>query len=132
MITLRSRKVYVGFIAKRIKIQDKTDFLVIWPQLAGHRDRETLKVNITYNYVEIYQEIDENPDKFPNFAIDDSEIVIPVSEIESVSVFDPDVFLTQSEDDEENLENDEAKLLGSQAGKPVTFADEKERVKEKE
>jgi hypothetical protein len=49
-----------------------------------------------------------------------------------VSVFDPDVFLFQSEDDEENLENDGAKLLGSQEGKPVNFADEKERVKEKE
>jgi hypothetical protein len=40
LVTLRSQKVYTGFVSNPIKIQNKTEFLVIWPQLEGYRDKK--------------------------------------------------------------------------------------------
>lgn len=93
-VNLLGGKIYVGFVMQPTEIKDRTDYLVLWPYFSGYRDQETLKAVITTDYGPIYEQIRQNPQDFPNFSVtvDDCQVVIPASEIQAISLFDPKVF----------------------------------------
>ncbi|MBD1913613.1 MULTISPECIES: hypothetical protein [unclassified Leptolyngbya] len=91
-ITLRSGKVYIGFVTKLNDSQDQEEFILIWPQFSGYRKVETKQLEITTEYTSVYKQIEENPEQFEGISIDDFQVVLPTSEIESVSIYDKRVF----------------------------------------
>jgi len=90
-ITLKSGKVYIGFVTKLNEAQDNKEYILIWPQRSGYRDSNTKKVTFTTNYAPVYQQIEDNSDEFENITIDDFQTAIPTSELESISIFDSKV-----------------------------------------
>lgn len=95
-ISLKSRKVYIGTVYSEQFEQLNFDNLAIIPQLSGYRDKDTLKINFDCNYSSVYQKhglLDairgENSEQH---ALSDFLISIKMSEIESISYFNHDMF----------------------------------------
>lgn len=86
-ISLRNRKSYIGFgIVSSIETIDKDEAdIELLPTASGYRDESTQELILTDNYAEV---LEEHP--YDNY--DDFRIVIPMSEIVSARVFDPDAF----------------------------------------
>lgn len=94
MISMASRKFYVGLVVGRRLDGDKTEFLPLLPLMSGYRDKDTLVTNVTTNYKDHYIEsgiLDGTGDG--NLTLDDFEILIAFSEIESISSFDIDAYI---------------------------------------
>lgn len=94
MITLKSRKVYVGIVdSEKITNPDthSDDFLSIIPVLSGYRDKDTLDFVETKNYASIYQKHGISSDSSP-LSLQQFRHVINLSEVECLSLFDLDVY----------------------------------------
>ena len=68
------------------------EFILIWPQFSGYREDETKEVKIITYYAPIYTQIVDNSERFENISINDFQVALPASELEAISIFDPDVF----------------------------------------
>ena len=97
--TLRSGKVYIGFVTKLREKYRNEEYLLIWPQFSGYRETETKKLNITSNYFRLYEAVKQEDSGLSGIDPNDFQVLLPVSQIETVSIFDPQVynFLTKSE-----------------------------------
>jgi hypothetical protein len=91
MVTLSNGKVYVGFVTSNVDPSFDRKYMRMMPMLSGYRDEHTKDFVITNDYARVYQELIteespelENADRF--------QLVIPVQEIMSASLFDPDVY----------------------------------------
>jgi hypothetical protein len=91
-ITLNSGKVYIGFVTKLNEIQDREEYVLIWPQFSGYRDSKTKTLKITTQYAPVYEQIMNEPERFSNISINDFQLVLPTSNLESISIFDSTVF----------------------------------------
>lgn len=80
-ISLKSRKVYVGFIKGEYLNGTDLDNIVILPMLSGYRDKDKLRVSFDCNYMTVYLE-----NNITN--LDDFRLVIKMDEVESISLFD--------------------------------------------
>ncbi len=71
------------------------------PMVSGYRHPETRELVITRDYAEVYQQLmDEDSSELLTHA-DDFQVVIPIGEIVTANLFDPDVyeiFQTESAD----------------------------------
>jgi len=76
-ITLNSGKVYVGY-ATELPIPSKTNFISLLPFFSGYRSNETKKLIFTTEYIDMYEDS----------MIHDFLLLLPVSEIVSVNIFD--------------------------------------------
>ena len=86
-LSLRNRKSYIGigvFSGIETIDRDKADVELL-PLASGYRDEHTQELVITENYAEV---LEEHP--YPEY--DDFRVVIPMSEIVSARVFDPDAY----------------------------------------
>lgn len=84
-ISLRSGKSYVGYVIEsQLARQSEVD-IVLLPIASGYRKSETHELEITTHYSSIIQEFDKKD-------IFDFRIVIPMSEMISVRLFDQDVY----------------------------------------
>jgi len=86
-ISLKNRKVYIGFIHRTIEPNESSSYLTIIPLLSGHREGETLRLKITHKYNRIIQ-VARNKD-FESYA--SFRLVIPKSEIMTCHMFDGDI-----------------------------------------
>jgi len=86
-ISLKNRKVYIGFIHRTIEPDESSSYLTIIPLLSGHRVGETLRLKITHKYNRII-EVSRNKD-FESYT--KYRLVIPKSEIISCHRFDGDI-----------------------------------------
>lgn len=92
-ISLSSGKVYVGVLIKEDFKSGPDETLIILPMLSGYRTKENLRMHLDCNYLEVYLKhgiVERAPDGIcynPERA-DTASMLIPVSEIESVSFFD--------------------------------------------
>lgn len=91
MVTLSNGKVYVGFVTSNFDPSFDRKYMRMMPMLSGYRDEHTKDLVITNDYARVYQELIteqspelENADRF--------QLVVPVQEIRSASLFDPDVY----------------------------------------
>ncbi|UJZ95057.1 hypothetical protein IHC87_06845 [Photobacterium damselae subsp. damselae] len=106
LVSLSSRKVYVGMIeSTRVERGDSENITII-PFISGYRDSDTLVFKVSHDYITHYLENEISASSVP-LAISDFRIVLPVSNIESISLFDPDTY--------QNFESKTPPLLSSVA-----------------
>jgi hypothetical protein len=84
-LSLKSGKVYVGFIAATIDPKEKRKDIRILPLLSGFRRPDDKTFEFTTNYQRIYR---LREDELSHLALDDFEIVFPLSEVQSINLFD--------------------------------------------
>lgn len=91
IITLKSRKFYVGFIHCPAFEQGASEFLELLPLLSGYRDKDDLTIHVTTNYQKHYINtgIQQGIGSL-NFY--DFRTLIPKGEIEGLSFFDTDTY----------------------------------------
>ncbi|MES4611429.1 hypothetical protein V2154_02405 [Ewingella sp. CoE-038-23] len=90
-ITLKSRKVYVG-MPQELRLEHlNTDVIVLIPFLSGYRDKDTLSFIEDVNYADHYQECSIGFDTQP-LSLKQYRHVIPRDQIESVSLFNAEVY----------------------------------------
>ncbi|WP_318385948.1 hypothetical protein [Enterobacter sp.] len=92
-VTLKSRKVYIGYVAAPRMEHHDTQHLSIIPYISGYRDKDTLRYQEQHRYYELYlsQNItaDSEPLNFGHFRH-----VMPMEQVEAVSLFDTETYKT--------------------------------------
>ena len=90
-VTMKSRKVYIGYVAApRIEHHD-TQHLAIIPYISGYRDKDTLRYYEQHRYYELYLSKNISGDSEPlNF--NHFRHVMPMEQIEAVSLFDTETY----------------------------------------
>lgn len=87
-LTLDNRKVYIGLIAAAPNLEPHEGFIGITPFYSGYRDKDTLEVRLTVDYIPVYE----------RGALDasESEITIPISSIRSAGFFNESAWVAFS------------------------------------
>lgn len=86
-ITLKSKKVYAGWVRKPALEHGEMEYISLIPLLSGHRSAETQKVTFTVNYNEFYTK-NGVYDGVSRVTLEKFRVVIPVREIDNISLFD--------------------------------------------
>ncbi|MCS3401430.1 MULTISPECIES: hypothetical protein [Pantoea] len=90
-ISMKSRKVYIGIVHEARLEDHDTDTIVIIPFLSGYRDKDTLSFVEEVNYAEHYSDCGITYDSSP-LSLSQYRHVIPRDQIESVSLFNSDMY----------------------------------------
>lgn len=91
-ITLKNNKVYIGLITMYPEPHIRGQrFVSILPYFSGYRDQTTKQLIITTNYLLVYDQLETLAKKDPELDVADFDIVIPVSEIMSISIYNQTV-----------------------------------------
>jgi hypothetical protein len=88
-ITLKSRKVYVGLITRTHDPLYDRKYIQLLPIKSGYRAADTLALHLTVDYAAVYAQIIQQDASVVAGGIQGFEIVVPLSEIQSVNLFDP-------------------------------------------
>jgi hypothetical protein len=91
-LTLASGKVYVGFVTTAFDPSFPRKYLMLMPTLSGYRDSTTKEVFFTNDYATVYGELLEGDETDLMRIADQFQLVIPVSEVVSANLFDPDIY----------------------------------------
>ncbi|OCH13797.1 hypothetical protein A6E05_05680 [Aliivibrio sp. 1S165] len=99
MLTLSSKKTYVGKCLGDELIDGKVEHIAILPHLSGYRNKDTLVFEHTTNYLNHYadQGIYDGSHNF--LKLRDFRVIIPCSEIESYSFFDMSTYIKFRQDE---------------------------------
>lgn len=109
-VTLKSRKVYIGYVAAPRMEHHDTQHLAIIPYISGYRDKDTLRYQEQHRYYELYLSQDITADSVPlNFS--HFRHVMPMEQVETVSLFDTETY--KSFDDFSTPEPVKAEISGS-------------------
>ncbi|WP_414148682.1 hypothetical protein ACMGGR_09005 [Erwinia sp. BNK-24-b] len=103
IITLKSRKFYVGIVECPRFEHGKADFLQLLPLLSGYRKEDTLTIHVTTNYKRHY--IDNGiigGVSGSAVTLDDFRTLIPKEEVEGISLFDTDTYTKFKEKEKED------------------------------
>jgi hypothetical protein len=92
-ITLKSRKVYIGLVTRTHDPTYDRKYIQLLPIKSGFRDSVTQAMTLTVDYSVAFAKIIQEDATVAAGGIRDFEIVIPVSEIQSVNLFDPTTYL---------------------------------------
>lgn len=87
-VTLRSGRIHIGMIHTATLEYDKTAHVVLIPMLSGYRDEKTMNLRIEQNYSRWYAEHEVTLDSEPGSAMSFRKVIM-LSQIESLSLFDP-------------------------------------------
>ena len=87
-ITLKSNKVYVGFV-EYIPPPKESNYLKIIPLVSGYRNNKTKKIKYNTDYYDAILLYQNDEEKYSNFEMD---ITIKQDEILTANVFDFEVF----------------------------------------
>ncbi len=91
MVTLKSGKVYIGYVDGEVPISGRSDgYVTIVPTASGHRETDTRRLSLTTFYADAVTRAEQ--DGQPALGPANLGKVIPLSEIVSAGVFDPDFF----------------------------------------
>ncbi|MDM9282885.1 hypothetical protein QU814_06740 [Providencia rettgeri] len=105
IITLGSRKVYVGLVSCPRFEHGKIEYVEILPLLSGYREKDELTVKITTNYKKHY--IDNQISSGlgdSRLSLDDFRTLLPKSDIEVISFFDTSTYSRFKKDEETDKE----------------------------
>jgi len=91
-ITTKSGKFYIGFITRNFDPAYERKYVTVLPTASGYRDTSSQVFRFTANYTKVYQQLLEKEPGFLLTHAEDFQIVIPVAEIRSANVFDPEVY----------------------------------------
>lgn len=86
LVTLKSRKVYVGMIDEARFNQLDTNTLVLIPFMSGYRHKDTLTFCVEHNYVDHYESEGITLTSEP-LSVYQFRHVLPIDQIESFSLF---------------------------------------------
>lgn len=92
-VTLKSRKVYIGYVAAPRIENSHTQHLAIIPYISGYRDKDTLRYHEQHRYYELYLSENITPDSIP-LNLQHFRHVIPMEEVEAISLFDTATYKT--------------------------------------
>ncbi|WP_237388429.1 hypothetical protein [Xenorhabdus sp. Sc-CR9] len=96
MVTLKSRKVYIGMVdaAKFYNFHTHSDAMVsIIPFISGYRDKDSLSFVIENNYAIIYDQKGITLNSEP-LSVYQFRHILPIDQIESFSLFDADTYMS--------------------------------------
>lgn len=101
IVTLKSRKVYVGIVSCPAFEHGDCEFLELLPLLSGYRDKDTLSVNFTSNYQNHYvkQGIGIVGNR-TTLTLDDFRTLLPKREVDNVSFFDINTYKSFQADEQ--------------------------------
>lgn len=88
LVTLKSRRIYIGMIHTATLEYEKTANIVLIPMLSGYRDRKNMNLCIEHNYSNWYAGHDITLDSEPKSAMAFRKVIM-LNQIESLSLFDP-------------------------------------------
>ena len=91
-LTLRSGKVYIGFVMSGIDPAFDRRYLKLLPMLSGYRDERTRDMVITRDYARVYARLIDEDSAYLLSIADEFQLVIPTTEIVSANLFDPDIY----------------------------------------
>ncbi|MEQ6971241.1 hypothetical protein [Pectobacterium polaris] len=94
-VTLKSRKVYIGYVAAPRIEHSHTQHLAIIPYISGYRDKDTLRYHEQHRYYELYLEkgiATNQHDRGLN--LQHFRHVIPMDQVEAISLFDTDTYVS--------------------------------------
>ena len=90
-ISLEGGKSYVGAPLSRTFLARGDDGdLVVVPILSGHRDKDTRDLSLTVNYAPVLRT--QLEDGGQDFELEDFRVAIPMREVVSARLFDPDAY----------------------------------------
>lgn len=90
-LSLRSGKSYIGFVLESGIARHGESDVALLPLNSGYRKEDTYELKITTNYAPVLWEFLEKQGS-TDLVYEDFRIVIPMSEIVSARIFDPDVY----------------------------------------
>lgn len=90
-VTLKSRKVYIGYVAAPRMEHHETQHLAIIPYISGYRDKDTLRYHEQHRYFELYLNKDITAVSTP-LTLSHFRHVIPMDQVEGVSLFDTETY----------------------------------------
>lgn len=90
-VTLKSRKVYIGYVAAPRMEHHDTQHLAIIPYISGYRDKDTLRYHEQHRYYELYLSKNITADSTP-LNLSHFRHVVPMEQIEAVSIFDTETY----------------------------------------
>lgn len=90
-VTLKSRKVYIGYVAAPRFEHSHTQHLAIIPYISGYRDKDTLRYHEQHRYYELYLAEDITTESTP-LNLQHFRHVIPMDQVEAVSLFDTSTY----------------------------------------
>lgn len=95
-VTLKSRKVYIGYVAAPRIEHSHTQHLAIIPYISGYRDKDTLRYHEQHRYYELYLNKGITADS-AGLNLQHFRHVIPMEQVEAVSLFDTGPYLSFDE-----------------------------------
>jgi hypothetical protein len=91
-VSAKNDKVYIGLVTNNFDPAYERRYIRILPMSSGYRKAETRELVLTTDYAAVYDLVlQENP-SFVVEAVESFQIVIPVAEVASASLFDPAVY----------------------------------------
>jgi hypothetical protein len=94
-VTLKSRKVYIGYVAATRIEHSHTQHLAIIPYISGYRDKDTLRYHEQHRYYELYLEEGIAANKHERgLNLQHFRHVIPMDQVEAVSLFDTHTYVS--------------------------------------
>jgi hypothetical protein len=91
-VTLKNGKVYVGFMVRAFDPAYDRKYVVILPTISGFRAETTHKVTLNTDYTRVYQELMGADETRLVRGVEDFQVVIPIAEVLSTNLFDPDAY----------------------------------------
>jgi hypothetical protein len=92
LVTLRTGKVYVGFVQRNLNPEVERRHLRLLPVVSGYRKAGTLAVTFTTLYEQIREDARQADSPFHGLLDRDFEIVVPLAEVTTMSLFDFDAY----------------------------------------
>jgi hypothetical protein len=83
-ISLDNGKFYIGLIAAAPNLAPHDTYLAITPFYSGYRNRETLTLVFTVNYLDVYERHGLDPENF--------RVVLPMANVRIASLFDQSAY----------------------------------------
>ena len=91
-LTLKSGKVYIGYILRTFNPAYERKYIAILPVISGFREGEDQALRLTTSYGDIYPLLTGREDYTPE-EVSHFQVIVPVGEIQSGNLFDPDAYL---------------------------------------
>lgn len=109
MLTMGNGKVYVGYVTRLFNPEIERKHISLLPTMSGHRDKDSHSVIFTTAYDAAREAAQDPGSPFYDLLDADFEIVLPVSDVKSASLFDTRAFQYfngESDEGDESGEND--------------------------
>lgn len=92
-VTLRNRKVYVGFVVRTFDPAYDRKYVIILPTMSGYRAEPTHTMTFDTDYTRVYQALLAEDESRLVRGVEDFQVVIPVAEVVSANLFDWEAYL---------------------------------------